>query len=484
MTPQSERRVKIVATLGPAVSSRETLRALLLAGVNVARINAAHGKPVDRSNLINDIRTVAAEEGLRIPILFDLQGLKIRTGPVEGGGSVPITRGGRVEIVPETVPTTESRIGIGYSNLLGVIEQNSRILIADGLIELLVESVHAGSATCTVGRGGQLNGRQGVTLPGAPIQGGALTADDHVDIDFALEHRVEYLGLSFVNDASDLVAARAATASLGKDAPGLIAKIERGEALANVREIAAGADGLMVARGDLGVQLPPERVPRAQKEIISVANEFGLPVITATQMLESMITQPVATRAETSDVANAVWDGTDAVMLSAESAMGKYPVEAVQTMDRIIREIEKDGTVRSPSAGKKLPNAEDVELRVADAIARAAYTLSDQTPASRIVVFTLAGSAARRVAKYRPAQPIIAVCTEEAVACRLNLVWGVRSLVLPMDEEPDVMFRAAGKAIVEAGWASEEDYGLIVGSLPMLRISGRTNLVHVRLLGT
>ncbi|HEV2109479.1 MAG TPA: pyruvate kinase [Thermomicrobiales bacterium] len=479
------RRVKIVATLGPAVSDRDTLRNILRAGVDVARINAAHGSPEVRAQLIADVRAAAADLDRRVPILFDLQGLKIRTGSLTSGKDpVPIARGSTVEVFPDAIPTTEQRIGIGYPRLLEVVEPQSRILISDGLIELLVERVEDGRLVCNVGRGGQLFGRQGVTLPGAPIRGGAITETDRADIAFALEQRVEYLGLSFVNDASDLIAARQATSSGGAEAPGLIAKIERGEALANVREIAEEADGLMVARGDLGVQLPPERVPRAQKEIIGVANSLGLPVITATQMLESMITQPVATRAETSDVANAVWDGTDAVMLSAETAMGRYPVEAVQTMDRIIREIEKDGAIRSPAAARSLPATDEPQLAFADAIARAAYTLSDQTPATLIMVFTLAGSAARRVAKYRPGQQIIAVCTEASVASRLQLVWGVRSIVLPLEEEPDAMFRIAGRAIIDAGLGGSDEYALIVGSLPMLRISGRTNLVHVRKLGT
>jgi pyruvate kinase len=480
------RRVKIVATLGPAVSDRDTLRDILRAGVDVARINAAHGSPEVRAQLIADVRGAAEDLGRRVPILFDLQGLKIRTGSLASGkDSVPIARGSTVEVFPDAVQTTEECIGIGYPNLLEVVQPKSRILISDGLIELLVLRIEDGKLVCQVSRGGQLFGRQGVTLPGAPIRGGAITAADRADISFALEHHVEYLGLSFVNDASDLIAAREATTLLGDAAPGLIAKIERGEALANVHEIAREADGLMVARGDLGVQLPPERVPRAQKEIIGVANSLGLPVITATQMLESMITQPVATRAETSDVANAVWDGTDAVMLSAETAMGRYPVEAVQTMDRIIREIEKGGAIRSPSAARNLPTPpEDPQLAFADAIARAAYALSDQTPATLLIVFTLGGSAARRVAKYRPGQQIIAVCTDASVASRLNLVWGVRSIVLPLEEDPDTMFRLAGRAIIDAGLGGPDEYALIVGSLPMLRISGRTNLVHVRKLGT
>ena len=483
MASYADRRVKIVATLGPAVAGRDTLRQLLEAGVDMARINAAHGSEDERATLIEDVRVAAAELGRLVPILFDLQGLKIRTGGVDGGEAVPIARGTTVEVVPEAVETTPTRIGVGYPALLSVIAPGSRLLIADGLIELLVERIAGGVAHCQVGRGGLLNKRQGVTLPGAPIRGGAITDADRPDIAFAVRQGVDYLGLSFVNEANDLVSAKATAAAYGAP-PSVIAKIERPEALANVRAIATEADGLMVARGDLGVQLPPERVPRAQKEIIGVANNLGLPVITATQMLESMITQPVATRAETSDVANAVWDGTDAVMLSAETAMGRYPVEAVQTMDRIIKEAEKEGPIRTDAAAKPLPASKDASLAFADAIARAAYTLSLDSPAERIVVFTLTGAAVRRVAKYRPSPPIVAVLTDERAARRLNLIWGVRAVVVPIEEDPDVMFRQAGEAIIEAGLAARNGYALIVGSLPMLRVSGHTNLVHVRRLGT
>lgn len=240
----------------------------------------------------------------------------------------------------------------------------------------------------------------------------------------------------------------------------------------------------MVARGDLGVQMDAEKVPRAQKEIIRVANERAVPVITATQMLESMITQPVATRAETSDVANAVWDGTDAVMLSAETAVGAYPVEAVATMGRIIREAEKEGPVRTAASGMPLPGAEEASLKMADAIARGVKELSEQGPVEVLVVFTLTGASVRRVAKYRPRPHIIGVAADEDVARRLNLCWGVRATVVPVEDDPDYLFRIAGQQIIQQGLADDGAYALIVGSLPMTRVSGRTNMLHVRPLGT
>ncbi len=480
----TERRVKIVSTLGPAVAGRERLAELLKAGADMVRINAAHGGPDDRARLIDDVRAAASDVGKLVPILFDLRGLKIRTGPLAGDEPVPFARGSEVIIYPEPLPTEPGKIGIDYPNLLDVIQPGSRLLISDGLIELLVDRYEGSTAICQVGRGGLLLGRQGVTLPGAPIIGGALTAGDREDVGFAVAHGVDYIGLSFINDASDLVLARGVAGAHGQTPPALIAKIERSEALGNIREIAQQADGLMVARGDLGVQLPPERVPRAQKNIIKVANNLGVPVITATQMLESMITQPMATRAETNDVANAVWDGTDAVMLSAETAVGRYPIEAVQTMVRIINEAERDGPIRTPAALEPLPTKGDDSLAFADAIARAAYALAETAPAQQIVVFTLTGAAVKRVAKYRPGPPIIAVTTDEQTARRLSVVWGVRSVVVPLEIDPDKMFKTAGRAIIDAGLAHQDEYALIVGSLPMMRVAGRTNLVHVRKLGT
>jgi pyruvate kinase len=478
------RRVKIVATLGPAVSNRERLRELMLGGADMLRINAAHGTPEERGRLIEDVRGVASDLGLRIPILFDLKGLKIRTGPLAGDEKVPIARGSQVEIVPEPVPSGEGLIGIDYPDLLNVIQPGNRLLISDGLIELLVERIERDRAYCRVGRGGLLLARQGVTLPGAHISGGALTPADREDIAFAVQHQIDFLGMSFVNDASDLVMARGVAQAYGGDPPALIAKIERPDALNNVYEIAQQADGLMVARGDLGVQLPPEQVPRAQKNIIACANALGVPVITATQMLESMITQPMATRAETSDVANAVWDGTDAVMLSAETAVGLFPVEAVETMSRIIVEAERDGPIRTQAALRPLPAEGDASLAIADSIARATFELSSNAPVDRIVVFTLTGAAARRVAKYRPRPAIVAVTTLESTAAHLNIVWGVRTIVVPLETDPDRMFRIAGNAIVEAGLGVKGEHTLIVGSLPMMKVAGKTNLLHIRRLGS
>ena len=479
-----ERRVKIVATLGPASRERETLREMFLAGLDIVRINAAHGSPDERARLVQDVREVSEDLGRLVPILFDLRGLKIRTGPLATEEKVGFARGTKVEITNTPVATTPERIGIDYPALFELIQPGSRILISDGLIELLVEKIQGDVAVCHVSRGGPLLGKQGVTLPEAMIKGGSLTEVDREDLKWGVEQGVDFIGLSFVTDAADLRFAREVAKWYSSRPPSLIAKIERPQALAEVRGIAGAADGLMVARGDLGVQMPPERVPRAQKEIIRVANEFAIPVITATQMLESMITQPVATRAETSDVANAVWDGTDAVMLSAETAIGLHPIEAVRTMGRIIREAEKDGPIRTSSSNLPLPDLNEPTLEIADAIARAARELAQDAPVEHIVVFTQTGASVRRVAKYRPKPPIIGVATDLETARRLNLIWGVRATAVPIEENPDLLFRDAGKKIVDEGLATEGEFALIAGSLPMTHQSGRTNMLHVRRLGT
>jgi pyruvate kinase len=473
-----QRHVKIVATLGPAVSEPESLAALIDQGVDVVRINCAHGTPESRARLIEMSRDIAAERGQPLPVLMDLQGLKIRTGPLPDSEPAMLARGSKLRIYPTVVPSTSEQIGVTYPQLLQVIRPGQRVLLADGLIELLVESVNSECAVCSIGRGGPLAARQGVTLPNIVLQDAALTENDRNDLAFAARYGVEYVGLSFLSSALDIERARGAAMSHGAK-PGIVAKIERPAALAQIEAIAAAADAVMVARGDLGVQLPPEQVPRAQKEIVSICNRLGTPVITATQMLESMIMQPVPTRAETSDVANAVLDGTDAVMLSAETATGRHAVAAVEMMDRIIREVERFGPVRPPVL-REVNQSSDPEHVVVDALGRAARALSDVAPINYIIVFTLSGSSARLIAKGRPRVPIIAITTDPFVARQLSLVWGVRALVSPLIDNVDELFRAASAQVIDAGLAHEGAEALFVGSLPIYRVSGRTNLLHVR----
>ncbi|RIK42970.1 MAG: pyruvate kinase [Chloroflexi bacterium] len=472
------RYVKIIATLGPAVAGRESLSALIEAGIDVARINCSHGTIEERARLIHLLRELADERGRLIPILLDLRGLKIRTGPLAHNEAVPLARGAKVRVYPRLVPTTVDQIGVSYPALLDVVRPGSRMLLADGLIELLVEDLTDEYAICSIGRGGPLASGQGVTLPNVTLQEASLTATDRDDLAFAARHGVELLGLSFLSSAEDIHTARAAAADLGAR-PALVAKIERPAALAKIGEIARAADAVMVARGDLGVQLPPEQIPRAQKEIIALCNRVGTPVITATQMLESMIMQPVPTRAETSDVANAVLDGTDAVMLSAETATGRHATASVEMMDRIIREVERDGPVRPPAVRESL-DAADPERQITDALGRAARALSDVAPIETIIVFTLTGASARLVAKGRPRVPIIAVTTDPYVARQLSLVWGIHAIIAPLVDDLEQLLREASRKVVAEGLAREGTEALFVGSLPIYRVSGRTNLLHIR----
>jgi pyruvate kinase len=453
---------------------------LIDAGMDVARINCAHGNPETRAAFIDDLRAAAALRGRYVPILLDLRGLKLRTGPLDGTDAVPLARGSKVRLYPSQVPTTSTQIGVNYPDLLRALTAGARVLVADGVIELLVEEVTDEYAICSVGRGGPLASGQGVTLPNVRIQDAAITPTDRADIAFAAEYGVEYLGLSFLSSADDIRQARQIAAELGAK-PGIVAKIERPLALEQIVPIAREADAVMVARGDLGVQLPPEQVPRAQKEIVRVCNRLGTPVITATQMLESMIMQPVPTRAETSDVANAVFDGSDAVMLSAETATGRYPFEAVSMMDRIIREVEREGPIRPPGILES-DLVEDGERFMAAALGRAARALSDAAHVDAIVVFTLTGTSARLVSRNRPRAPIIAITTDGFVARQLSLVWGIQSVIRPLVDEIELLLDESERFLLSDGLLHHGQVALFVGSLPIYRESGRTNLLHVRAL--
>lgn len=475
------RRVKIVATLGPAVLGQDNLGQMIDAGMDVARINCAHGTREERAVMIADLRAAAADRQRHIPILMDLRGLKLRTGPLEDGQAVPLPRGGKVKVYPSQVPTTQEQLGVNYPKLLDVVVPGARMLVADGLIELMVEEVTDEAAICSIGRGGPLASGQGVTIPNVAMQDATITENDRLDIEFAAQHGVEFLGLSFLSSADDVRGARELAASFGAR-PGLVAKIERPLALEHIEPIARAADVVMVARGDLGVQLPPERVPRAQKHIIRICNELGTPVITATQMLESMIMQPVPTRAEASDVANAVLDGSDAVMLSAETATGRFPFETVNMMHRIVCDVEADGPIRTVAAHEANP-LDNTEQKVAAALGRAARALSDATPIDVVVVFTLSGASARLVARNRPWAPIIAVTTDPFVARQLGMVWGVRSLVLPLVEDLEQLFDDTARALLRDGLVEPGAEGLFIGSVPIFSYSGQTNLLHVRRIG-
>ncbi len=471
---QRSRTTKIVATIGPASWNPRTLTQLIAAGVDVARINAAHDDIATRAHLVGVVRQAAKAAGQRVAILQDLAGPKPRTGPLPEGTWLRLERGRQVWLVAGDEPMEPDRISIDDPDLVARLQPGQRVLMADGLIEMSVERREGPAVEAQVIRGGPLRGRQGVTAPGTPLPPRRITPREAADIAFAAEHDLEYLGVSFVTSAHDVEMVRDELRRHGGRA-GIVAKIERREALDAIHDIVHTADAVMVARGDLGVQLPPEQVPIAQKQIIQVARRHGVPVITATQMLESMITQPLPTRAETSDVANAVLDGTDAVMLSAETATGSYPLEAVEMMDRIICTVERHYPPARPAEEQRAES-------IASTIARAAYDIARRSPlVNAIAVLTRTGFAAREVARERPMVPVIALTNDEFVANKLALVWGLTTVVAPFEEEDtESLIAMLAERILALGLARPGEHVLFVGSLRVHREPGHTDTLHLR----
>jgi pyruvate kinase len=473
MRKQTVRRAKIVATIGPASWDEPVLAELLRAGVNIVRVNAAHNTPEERREIVARVRRVAARAGRHVGILQDLAGWKPRTGPLAGEEPIRLSRGEHVEIEPGGQPLLPSRISIEDESLTEQLEPGDRVLIADGLLELVVEHRESQRLQARVARGGLLLGRQGVAVPGLRGRPFTLSDRDRADIAFAAEHDLEYLGVSFVTRADDLEAVRSELRRHGGRAH-LVAKIERPEALERIDEIVRVAEAIMVARGDLGVQLQPEEVPVAQKRIIAAARACGRPVIIATQMLESMVNQPIPTRAEVTDVANAVLEGTDALMLSAETATGQYPVEAVAMMDRIITTTERS----FPPAP---PLESEAPTTIASTIARAATDIARRWEAVQLIgAVTRTGFTAREVARERPETPVIALTVDAYVARQLALVWGVYPLVAPFAESTEELIDGLARTILDSGYAEPGDHVVFTGSLHYFPEPGHTDTLHLR----
>ncbi|MFQ5879748.1 MAG: pyruvate kinase [Dehalococcoidia bacterium] len=465
------RRTKVVATVGPASHGEETLTALLQAGVDVVRLNFSHGTREEHGQSMDLVRAIAQRLGRPIAILQDLQGPKIRTGPLVDGQPVYLANGAEVTITSETVPGTTQLISTTYPRLAADVRPGDRILLNDGRIELRVLAASGTLVRAQVLHGGTLGERKGMNLPGIPLSTPSLTAKDEEDLAFGVDRGVDYIALSFVREAQDVHRARDLLGRRGADIP-LIAKLEKPEAIDHLDEILAASDGVMIARGDLGVEMPPEQVPLLQKAIIRQANEWGLPVITATQMLESMVTSPQPTRAEASDVANAVIDGSDALMLSGETAIGAYPVAAVEAMVRIILAAEG-----------QLPPPKLTESRgPAHAIAHAARTLAEHLDVRAIAAFTRTGRTARLLSQVRPRAPIVAFTPDERVYRRLALCWGVMPVLSPFQEHTDAMIDYAEERLLEMGWAKEGDLVIMVGASP-LRVGTHTNFVKLHTVG-
>lgn len=471
--PKMDRRTKIVATVGPVSSSPKMIEKLMKAGVDIFRLNFSHGENFQKQELITVIRQVSEKLGHQVGILADLQGPKIRTGKMAGEGML-LSKGQEVVITTDDVLGCDGIIPTIYRSLPNDVQSGSRILLDDGLLELRVSGVDGERVRCQVVVGGLLKNNKGINLPGVNVSAPCLTEKDLIDLDFALEAGVDFVALSFVRTASDIEEIKQIIAAKGMETP-VVAKIEKPEALRNFKKILELTDAVMVARGDLGVEIDAEKVPIHQKKIIQACNEAGKPVITATQMLDSMIRNPRPTRAETSDVANAILDGTDAIMLSAETASGDYPIESVETMVRIALDVEHtDLAVRHEAT---LFSGRSVAQAVAEASCRTATTLK----AKAIVVFTRSGSTAALLSAFRPTTPIIALTASPAVRRRLSIFWGVQCAEIGIMEHTDQQIFEVEKTLLANGFRKGD---LIVISMGILETSGSTNLMKVHELGT
>jgi pyruvate kinase len=463
------RKVKILATLGPASSDPEMIRALAEAGADAFRINMSHGSQAEKAKLVEAIR--ALEKTLHRPmtIVFDLQGPKLRVGKFKGG-SAQLTAGHMFVLDRDHEPGDATRVELPHPELFEAVEKDARLLIDDGKIRLRVAAVDQDKIATVVEVGGKVSNNKGVNVPDVLVPIPALTAKDRKDLAFALEQGADYIALSFVQRPEDVAEARA----LVDDKAALMAKIEKPQAIDRLDEILELADAVMVARGDLGVELPPEGVPPLQNRIVAAARQAGKPVVVATQMLESMIFSPTPTRAEVSDVATAIYEGADAVMLSAESAAGAFPIEAVQMMDKIGRSVEADPVYSARIHFTETP----AEATTADALSESAAQIVRILSASAMACYTSSGSTARRIARERAQVPTLAMTASMKVARRLGLQWGVHAVHTRDVNNFEEMIDKAKRMVLRHHLAEGGDKVLIMAGVPF-RTSGSTNVIHV-----
>jgi pyruvate kinase len=463
-------RTKIVCTIGPSSNSKEIIAALVASGMSVARLNFSHGSHADHKEMILRIREASATADRPVAVLQDLCGPKIRVGKLPDDG-IRLSPGQSLILTVDKRPAQGNRVPVSYHALPSQVKPGDRILLADGMMELTVERTTPDEIVCTVITGGMLTSNKGINLPSSSLDIPALTEKDRRDLIFGLEMDVDYVALSFVRAAADIHAIKKIIHRQGKQTP-VIAKIEKHEALDHIDAILEAADGIMVARGDLGVEIPLERVPYIQKKLVRKANIAGKPVVIATQMLRSMVESPRPTRAEATDVANGVLDGADAVMLSEETASGDYPVEAVQFMARI-----------AANAEEKFPHEKYLEMLpkdgMAEAVSYAASILARDLNAGAIVATTRSGSTASHIARYRPVQPIIALSPDEVTVRRLTLFWGCVPFLLPVIEDTDQMVEQAALVSMERGHARKGDRIVITAGRPIWQ-SGTTNMLWVK----
>jgi pyruvate kinase len=471
------RRAKIVATLGPASSSEDVFRQLVRAGLDVARLNFSHGSHEQKAALIQMVRKISREECKPICILADLQGPKIRTSRLKDRKPVLLEAGKRFTITPREVEGTAELVGTVFKTLAENLEPGARILLSDGLIELRVVQLHGEDVECEVINGGILGENKGINLPGIPVKVPSLTEKDEEDLRFAIAQSVDAIAVSFVRTAEDVNHVKEQIAALGADT-WVVAKLEKPQAIDHLDEILEVTDGVMVARGDLGVEMPPEKVPAIQKLIIRRAAEYRRPVITATQMLESMIENPRPTRAEASDVANAIYDGTDAVMLSAESAAGKYPVESVAMMAKIVSETEHQICNMQTPAVRITPRG---GLSIAETICECMAHATQDLNVAAIAIFTESGNSARLLSKYRPTPRTFALSPFETVVNRCMLLWGVEPIHCHKITNTDMLVDTAEEVLEKAGHIkTKEILGIVAGTRTL---SGATNFMRLHMVG-
>ena len=466
------RKTKIICTIGPASESEEKLRALIEAGMDVARFNFSHGTYEEHKAKFKRLVRLRREMGRPVATLMDTKGPEIRLRDFEGG-KVMLERGEEFTLTTEEVMGTAQRATISYKGLVNDVRKDSCILIDDGLIELRVDSVTDTEIHCTVINGGPVSNHKGVNVPGAELSMPFISEQDRSDIEFGCKMGYEYIAASFVRTADDVRDIRKILDQFGSRMK-IIAKIESTQGVNNIDEILDEADGVMVARGDLGVEVPLEEVPVYQKHIIHLAETRGKIVVTATQMLDSMMHNPRPTRAEATDVANAIYDGTTAIMLSGETASGSYPVEAVETMSRIATAAENDVNYRKRFSKRY----DEGETDVTTAISHSTCMVARDINARAIITVTMSGFTARQISKYKPLCPIVACSVSEPVACQMNLLFGVIPQNIPQEDNEEMLFEAAVMAAKNAGYAEKGDKVVLTAGLP-LGEAGNTNMVRV-----
>ncbi len=481
---------KIVCTIGPASRSEACLERLIQAGMNVARLNFSHGTHEEHAEVITRIRALSTKLAQPVAILQDLQGPKIRTGSLRDHLPVLLQAGAPFTLTTQPIIGDTIRVATTYQNLPRDVKPGDHILLADGLLELVVHTTNDTDVICQVIHGGPLGEHKGINLPGVTVSAPALTQKDSDDLRFGIAQGVDYVAVSFVRQAADIQTARDIIEDISRSSstkaptpgkrvgvpdgpppPPIIAKLEKPEAIEHLDSILEAADGVMVARGDLGVELSPEKVPLIQKRIIARANEQGIPVITATQMLESMVTQPRPTRAEASDVANAILDGTDAIMLSEETANGQYPVEAVEMMVRIAQETE-------PACAQVTHGTRHSRPTLAHAVSSAAHLLAREANVAAIVVFTRSGKTGQLVSKERPHIPIIAYTPSEHIYRQLSLWWGITPRKITLAESTEALIAEVSRKLQQEGLVQTGEKVVIVGGMP-LAIQAKTNFIKL-----